>query len=52
MFSDIVISIVKTKNNITKEREHWIRPGRSSQCWPHFLNDEVVTDEWKVHFRI
>ena len=51
MLCDKVISRVKKKCE-RKKGEYWIRPGHTKQWWLQFLNNEVVTDEWKENFRM
>ena len=43
-------SICKSKTS--KQRKHWIRPGRTSLWWENFVNNTVVLDEWRENFRM
>ena len=43
-------SICKSKTS--KQRKHWIRPGRTSLWWDNFVNNTVVLDEWRENFRM
>ena len=35
-----------------KRRTMWVKPGRTSEWWKKFLNDVVVTEEWRENFRM
>ncbi|CAB3994289.1 nuclease HARBI1 [Paramuricea clavata] len=35
-----------------RPRRMWIRPGRSSIWWENFINEKVVSEEWKENFRM
>ena len=43
-------SICKSKTS--KQRKHWIKPGRTSLWWDNFVNNTVVLDEWRENFRM
>ena len=35
-----------------KQRCFWTQPGRASAWWDNFVNDIVVTEDWRENFRI
>lgn len=34
------------------ERRFWVRPGRTSAWWDHFVNEVAVPDEWRENFQM
>ena len=40
------------KSKTSKQRRHWIRPGRTSLWCDNFVNNTVVLIEWRENFRM
>ena len=35
-----------------KQRCFWTQPGRASAWWDNFVNDIVVTEDWRENFEV
>nr|XP_023651694.1 putative nuclease HARBI1 [Paramormyrops kingsleyae]XP_023651695.1 putative nuclease HARBI1 [Paramormyrops kingsleyae] len=42
----------RQRHNPFKERQFWVKPGRSSAWWDNFVNESVVPEEWQENFRM